>query len=72
MCNGKVRSSAGITATNFFRSTAMDSAEPWYAMWLNMRLDLVRSGTLANSLFVERQLRSTFAHRQEVLPELLL
>jgi ligand-binding SRPBCC domain-containing protein len=29
-------------------------------------------GTLANSLFVERQLRSTFAHRQEVLPELLL
>jgi len=29
-------------------------------------------GTLANSLFIERQLRYTFAHRQEILPKLLM
>jgi ligand-binding SRPBCC domain-containing protein len=28
-------------------------------------------GTVANSIFVERQLRSTFAHRQRMLPQLL-
>jgi len=29
-------------------------------------------GTLANSLFIERQLRYIFAHRQEILPKLLM
>jgi hypothetical protein len=29
-------------------------------------------GTLAISLFIERQLRYIFAHRQEILPKLLM
>jgi len=70
--NRRARSGAGITATSFLPETRNRISGTLVRDVIEYEVGFGWLGAFADSMFVQRQMRSTFGQRQQILPQLLL